>query len=433
MNISYFISSIGILFFFGLFYYLIFKKDTFLNIKRALLLLIMIFACIFPWITTENNILLQNNSISGVFYAMNTINLEEVVITNNSVTTKDNLSIFSFLSGIWIGISCVLFIRLLIQINAVRLLKRGYQSYFHNKSVVIDINKELSPFSFFNWIFICKSKYTPNDLNRILKHELAHVRQLHSIDILFTELFCIIFWWNPVAWFIKKEVKINLEFLADREALFNEMDLKEYQYLLLKETIKNNLQVVNNFNITELKKRIIMMNKVKTTNLMLLKYFLAIPTLTLLLLMVSRSYSNASSLDKISHVNSVEEAVFAPKDTIEDKPAGKIFDYVETMPRFPGGEKAMYEFISKNLVYPVEAQATGKQGRVTVRFVISPTGKIGDVVIMRGTDPALDQAALNVVKTFPDWTPGEQNGKAVSVYYTVPIVFRLKENTTEKN
>lgn len=98
---------------------------------------------------------------------------------------------------------------------------------------------------------------------------------------------------------------------------------------------------------------------------------------------------------------------------------------VEQMPSFKGGEAEMLKFISNNMKYPASAKENGIQGRVTVRFVITSAGKITDVQIIRGIDPACDKEAIRIVKNMPDWEPGKQNGKAVSVYYTLPIKFSL--------
>ncbi len=98
---------------------------------------------------------------------------------------------------------------------------------------------------------------------------------------------------------------------------------------------------------------------------------------------------------------------------------------VEQMPSFKGGEAEMLKFISNNMKYPASAKENGIQGRVTVRFVITSAGKITDVQIIRGIDPACDKEAIRIVKSMPDWEPGKQNGKAVSVYYTLPIKFSL--------
>lgn len=107
---------------------------------------------------------------------------------------------------------------------------------------------------------------------------------------------------------------------------------------------------------------------------------------------------------------------------IEEKP----FVTVEQMPTFPGGEINMHKFIGDNLRYPEDAQKAGIQGRVTIRFVVSKTGAISNATVIRGIDPSCDKEAVRVVKSMPEWIPGKQNGKNVPVYFTLPIIFRLK-------
>ena len=101
-------------------------------------------------------------------------------------------------------------------------------------------------------------------------------------------------------------------------------------------------------------------------------------------------------------------------------------DFVEQMPMFPGGPTAMMKFISENLVYPVVAQEAGKQGRVTVKFVVDKDGSISNVEVVRGVFPACDAEAIRVIKKMPKWNPGRQNGKAVAVNFNIPVVFKLQ-------
>lgn len=104
----------------------------------------------------------------------------------------------------------------------------------------------------------------------------------------------------------------------------------------------------------------------------------------------------------------------------------KVFDMVEQMPQFPGGQAEMMQFISKNMKYPTIAQENGTQGRVTCQFVVGADGKVRDVKVLRGVDPYLDKEAVRVIMSMPKWIPGKQNGKAVSVKYTIPVMFRLQ-------
>ena len=118
-----------------------------------------------------------------------------------------------------------------------------------------------------------------------------------------------------------------------------------------------------------------------------------------------------------------DEIVVEEKKPVEEN---KVFTAVEQMPQFPVGESALMQYISKNIKYPPVAMENGIQGRVVVQFVVTKTGKIGEVKIARGKDPDLDKEAMRVVKSLPDFIPGKMNGQAVNVWYTLPVTFKLQ-------
>ena len=101
------------------------------------------------------------------------------------------------------------------------------------------------------------------------------------------------------------------------------------------------------------------------------------------------------------------------------------YQAVEQMPQFPGGDAELMKYIQDHLKYPVIAAENGIQGRVIVRFVVSKTGEIQDVTVLRGVDSSLDKEAVRVIKSMPKWIPGKQNGNNVAVYFTVPVMFKL--------
>lgn len=123
-----------------------------------------------------------------------------------------------------------------------------------------------------------------------------------------------------------------------------------------------------------------------------------------------------------------EITVAAPPPPPAPKPevATKVFDVVEEMPSFPGGNGALMSYLNGNTKYPVVAQENGVQGKVIISFVVERDGSISDVRVARSVDPSLDREAQRVVKSMPRWTPGKQNGQTVRVKYTVPVVFRLQ-------
>jgi protein TonB len=116
------------------------------------------------------------------------------------------------------------------------------------------------------------------------------------------------------------------------------------------------------------------------------------------------------------------QEVIAEPEPEEEKP----FEAVEQMPQFPGGDAALMKYISSNLNYPPVAAENGIQGRVILRFVVSKTGEIGNIQVLRSPDPSLEKEAIRVVKSMPQWVPGKQNGVSVPVYFTLPVTFRLQ-------
>ena len=119
-----------------------------------------------------------------------------------------------------------------------------------------------------------------------------------------------------------------------------------------------------------------------------------------------------------------KEVIAQPEPPKEEET--KVFDVVEVMPSFPGGQGALFEWLSKNIKYPVVAEENGVQGRVIVPFVVERNGSITDVQVVKSVDPSLDKEAVRVVKAMPHWIPGKQNGSAVRVKFTVPVTFRLQ-------
>ena len=132
--------------------------------------------------------------------------------------------------------------------------------------------------------------------------------------------------------------------------------------------------------------------------------------------------------DRLAEAVRSDIAETAPPPPPAPKPevSNKVFDVVEEMPHFPGGAAALQAFLSSNTKYPVVAQENGVQGRVIVSFVVERDGSITDVRVVRSVDPSLDREASRVVRSMPRWSPGKQNGSAVRVKYTVPVVFRLQ-------
>jgi len=123
-------------------------------------------------------------------------------------------------------------------------------------------------------------------------------------------------------------------------------------------------------------------------------------------------------------------AVTDPDTVVENGETEKAWDVVEKMPQYPGGDGELMGFLARNIRYPAIAQQNNIQGKVILGFVVSSKGKVINPVILRSVDPSLDKEALRVISTFPDFVPGEQNGKKVATRYTIPVIFRLEGGAT---
>jgi len=128
--------------------------------------------------------------------------------------------------------------------------------------------------------------------------------------------------------------------------------------------------------------------------------------------------------DANGEVLKAKEVIAQPEPPKEEET--KVFDVVEEMPSFPGGQAELMKYLSNNIKYPVVAEENGVQGRVILTFVVERNGSISDIKVVKAVDPSLDKEAIRVVKSMPHWIPGKQNGSSVRVKFTLPVIFRLQ-------
>ncbi len=141
------------------------------------------------------------------------------------------------------------------------------------------------------------------------------------------------------------------------------------------------------------------------------------------------SRKRENPVNRQNQVEREEINMVSPQQQIQQEASSgddKVYDVVEQMPAFPGGQSALFSWIAKNMKYPPVAEENGIQGRVVVTCVIDHDGSVTDVKVVKGVDPSLDKEALRVVKSMPKWEPGRQNGKTVRVKYSIPLTFSLQ-------
>ena len=418
------------------FYRLTVSRDTFFGLRRLTLWLIYAVALMVPalnleyWVRDTPTMESMANVYADTFYPVVVVKAQAP-----SITWMDML-----LGIYWAGVA-VLSLRLVWQLfSIIRLAAISRKQEVEGITVHL-LRGEGSPFSFFRWVFMYPSTLEGKQLHEVMVHECTHVSGLHSLDTLFSELFSIACWFNPFAWLMKQEVRMNLEYLADESVLSDGNARKSYQYHLLGLAYRQpneSTKIANNFNLLPLKKRIKMMNKRRTSEIGKAKYLLFAP-LAGVLLMVSNIESVAREIgEQIPEVAEVQQkAEQAAEEKVKTKPQTdttkkkKTWDCMpETMPYFPGGQELMQKYLADNIKYPASAVKAKKQGRVIVTFIVQKDGSITHAKIVRSIDSELDAEALRVVKGMPKWTPGTQFGKPVSVKYTLPVKFSLQKDAT---
>lgn len=418
--------NLGIILFYAL-YKLICTRDTLFNSRRLMLILSLILPFIIPlidireWMETRDSLVMLTN------FDYSTTIPEIVVGTTGTEPGNQVFVISERIKYIYIAGIIALSIRLIIQSISLYLVILKTPETKINGIRIKCLKDKSGPFSFFNWIFLNPDTVKEEEMNEIITHEMAHVRQKHSIDVIISELVNICCWINPFAWLMKREVRLNLEFLADRKVMDAGFATKSYQYHLLGLTYNRKYGLSNNFNFSHLKQRIIMMNKKKTNGAGHIKYALfAIPAFALLLAGNISCSSEATKNDDVKENATTEKADEA--EVIVQQPAtkGEVFMVVEQMPEFPGGMKELMTYLKDNIKYPKAAQDKKVEGRVIVQFVIEKDGTPTEFNVLRSVDPDLDKEALRVLGNMPKWKPGMQKGQAVRVKYTVPVSFKLQ-------
>lgn len=280
------------------FYRLFFYKDTFFAWRRTALLCFFAVSAAVPLLNIQHWIV-QQEPMAAMADLYAAVVLPELTLTPQPETDWRQLMADGIVFAYWL-VAALLALRFLFQLAGIVRLARRCPTQKIDGTTVHLLPRAEGPFSFFRWIFVCPDAHTGDELHEILTHERTHARQWHSIDVLTGELACIVCWFNPFAWLMKREIRTNLEYMADEKVLETGHDSRTYQYHLLGLSHhKAAATIYNSFNVLPLKRRITMMNKRRTREIGRTKYLMFLP-LAALLMIVSNIEAVARATQKIA-------------------------------------------------------------------------------------------------------------------------------------
>ncbi|WP_443937471.1 TonB family protein [Pedobacter sp. MW01-1-1] len=304
-------------------------------------------------------------------------------------------------------------------------------------------------------------------------HEQAHIKQWHTIDVLFFEILGIIVWINPVIYLFKRDVKNIHEYLADEMAADFQGDKAEYALLLLSKSfgVSPNTLATGFFKKSLIKKRIYMLHRERSKKTAVLKYGIAIPLLAIFVVLSSATVRKNEELIQLSEQIPMDKSINRVMDMIEepnnqlskavldeashavdesakrteqvlvsprikksrDAEVKKLdedlqvhdFTSLDKAPEYPGGVANLYKFLGSNIKYPELAQRNKVQGKVFLSFLVEKDGRLDDIKVIKGLGSGLDEEALRVLKESPKWNPGSVNGQPVRVRYHINVNFSL--------
>ena len=280
-----------------IFYRAVLRPLTFYQWNRFYLLCYSLLSFIIPFINITPWI--RQTSKPGLVNIIPSINMSAFAAgnSNEDLSLLQRLTVQNWLMIVFCIGGAVILVKVMLQYQSLRRIRQSAVLLDAKAGVQLyETDAGVSPFSFGNAIYFNRRLHTEDELKRIIQHEFVHVKQKHTIDLLLGELLCVVNWFNPFAWAIRHSIRQNLEFIADNNVVSNGFDKKEYQYLLLKVVGIPQYRIANNFNFSNLKKRIAMMNKMKSARLHLTKFLFVLPLLAVLLLAFRNSNDRNESL-----------------------------------------------------------------------------------------------------------------------------------------
>lgn len=464
-------------------YHLLLEKEKIHQFNRFYLLFSLVFSFSIPFITIE----VIRESVSP-FMGKTSIKPGEATMA----IIEDSINYWIVLLwGIYTMVTSALVIRFVRNIRKLTSRIKSNPAINYKNSKLVLLKEKILPHTFLDTIFINETDYHNRKIEaELYTHELIHVTQKHTLDILFIEILKLLFWFNPIFIFYKKAIQLNHEFLADEKVVKSYNNVPFYQNLLLSVVNANSsYYLASNLNYSITKKRLIMMTKTTSASRSMLKKLVLMPLFSGLVFLVcvktvAQEKKTETTVQSTAAITGMEKyfenTIFKIKDgneitekrfdqlTSEEKknippppppataPASKQqkkaqlnemknatgpkyielivnnnnTDQVykaadlETIPTFPAGMDAFYQFVAENFEFSEEASKMKLAGKVYLTFMIEKDGSLSEFRILRDMGYGTGEEAVRVLKLCPKWIPGTIDGKPARVQYSLPINFQ---------
>lgn len=425
--LAYIIKSNLLLVIFLVFFFIFCRKSYYFKLNRFVLLMLITSSLILPLIQLE----VQN----PVFVLNKSQGLSEIVIKSTNleqnISLENSWNLMNFIKAIYI-LGCA-FSLIKIIFNFLNINKLKLEIPRAKGCKIVISNKIKSPFSFLDIIYLPSQEFLANDM--IMKHELAHVQQKHSLDILFILFVKIFYWYNPILIIYLKLCKENHEYLADR-AVVRYYNRKEYGTMLLQQIfLTNQFKYVHQFNSSLLKNRLLMLRKKNSSFSDFINYSVAVAFFIFIFVASAVAQTDSAKSSK----------------NIMDEKEQTIYTIVGVMPKYGVNDNDLFNYLSTNIKYPQSSRDLGAEGMVILNFIVGKDSKLYNVKIARSTNTdenfknlrskltnktktdeeikasliALDNEAIRVIESMDKWMPGQQAGENVNVRFTLPVKFKL--------
>ena len=399
------------------FYLLVMRRTTFFGLNRALLLAGSYLCLLLPLIR------LRTVQAAGFAPELSMVG----VAWERAVTSPKPFPWSEVLLALYVcGAACSLGLYLVSAWKVNGLIRRGKKTVLEDCTLVL-LENNVRSFSWGRTVVMSRQDLEQNPA--IFTHERMHVHYRHTLDLLLFSPIQLLFWWNPLVWITREELRLLHEYQADEGVLQKGIDATQYQLLLVRKAVgEQRFSLASGFQHAKLKNRIAMMLKPTTAGWMRWSYLALIPVLATFMFACNPKKTAETPVPAEESEALESLPAKAIKLSAEELTDAVPFAMVGVKPSFNGGSANEFsQWVNSQLKYPQTAINDKVQGRITMSFTVDTDGSVKDVKVLRGIRQDLDEMALKVVTASPKWEPGRNaEGEAVPVTMVFPVIFQLR-------